>query len=241
MNTASFSISEALGFGWAMVKEKFLFLLAIIVVSGVFAVVPDVIDNFTDNQGVLFFMQVVSVVLGFVIDAGLISVMLSLYDGRAVKIADIFSQYPITFRYFVANVVYGIMVFAGLLLLVIPGVYLALRYQFYKYFLIDKRTDVVESLRESARITEGHKWQLLRFALVILAVNLLGFLALIVGLLVTMPLSMLATVYVYRKLSSPIAETESEQEEKEFLAPIEKESPVIEKVPDSIESLAPIE
>lgn len=208
MNTASFSIKEALGFGWAMTKEKFWFLLALLSVSAFFGVIPDVADAFTDNSGLLFFVKALSFVLGFVIDAGLIFIMLRLHDGQETKVSDIFSQYPITFPYFVVSVVYALMVIVGFILLIVPGIYIALRYQFCTYSMVDKRTDILDSFRQSARITDGHKWHLFRFAWAILGVNILGLLALGVGIFFTLPLSMLANAYVYRKLSSPVAEEE---------------------------------
>lgn len=211
MNTASFSIKEAIGFGWAMTKEKFWFLMAVLAVSAFFAIIPDVVDTFTNNRPILFLAQVASFVLGFVIDAGLVYILLRLHDGKEVKVSDVFSQYPITFRYFVASVIYALMILLGLLFLIIPGIYIALRYQFFNYSLIDKQGDIVSSFKRSAEITEGHKWHLFRFVLALIGVNLLGLLALGVGIFVTIPLSMLAVVYVYRKLSSPIKEGADEE------------------------------
>jgi len=189
-----------------MVKEKFLFLLSLLVISFVFAVIPDVAKKLTDNSAVILLTQIVAAILNFIVDAGLIYVMLRLYDGKDTKIEDLFSQYPITFRYFVAVALYGVTAFIGMILLVVPGVYFMLRFQFYRYFLVDKKMGIMESFRASSKITDGQKWQLFRFALAIFGVNLLGLIVLGVGLIVTIPLSSLATAYVYRKLSSPVAE-----------------------------------
>jgi len=53
---------------------------------------------------------------------------------------------------------------------------------------------------ESNRITRGHKWQLFGFVLLLLLINLLGLLALVVGILVSIPVSTLAFVHAYRVL-----------------------------------------
>jgi uncharacterized membrane protein len=55
------------------------------------------------------------------------------------------------------------MITVGLFLLVVPGVYLALKYQFYGYLIVDKGLGAVEALRESGRITEGAKKDILIF------------------------------------------------------------------------------
>jgi len=53
---------------------------------------------------------------------------------------------------------------------------------------------------ESNRITRGHKWQLFGFVLLLLLINLLGLLALVVGILVSIPVSTLAFMHAYRVL-----------------------------------------
>lgn len=289
MNTSSFSIKDAVGFGWVMMKEKFLFLFALLLISGFFSVLPDVTAYFTYNSVVLFMVQVLALVLGFVVDAGLIYLMLRLRDGQETKILDVFSQYPIAFRYFVAVVWYGLMI-GGLPVLFIAyvnpaflssfmayenplqdfnpqemviifslcvlGAYVMLRYQFYKYFLVDKRVTVVESFSESARITDGHKWQLLRFIAVLFGINLPGLIgltiftdlfhmngmnivALLLGLslFVTIPLAMLATAYVYRSLSAPIVEPEPLEKPEVILEPLPQSASLDEKVSQPLESL----
>ncbi len=62
----------------------------------------------------------------------------------------------------------------------------------------------MEAFRESARMTDGQKGQLFLFGLVIALFNLAGALCLLVGLLFTIPASMMAMAYVYRKLLIPV-------------------------------------
>ncbi len=52
----------------------------------------------------------------------------------------------------------------------------------------------------SSAITRGAKWSLLLLGIFLAAVNLLGVLALFVGLLWTIPTKLVASTYVYRKL-----------------------------------------
>lgn len=57
-------------------------------------------------------------------------------------------------------------------------------------------------MKESWRITKGHKWQLLLLFLALLLVNLLGLLALFVGIFVSVPITMLAFAHAYRTLAT---------------------------------------
>ena len=52
----------------------------------------------------------------------------------------------------------------------------------------------------SSAITRGAKWSLLLLGIFLAAVNLLGVLALFVGLLWTIPTTLVASTSVYRKL-----------------------------------------
>jgi uncharacterized membrane protein len=56
-------------------------------------------------------------------------------------------------------------------------------------------------MKESNRITRGHKWPLLGLVALLILINVLGVLALVVGLLVSIPVSTFAFVQAYRSLS----------------------------------------
>jgi uncharacterized membrane protein len=89
----------------------------------------------------------------------------------------------------------------GFVFLIVPGVYALLTYGFVPLLTIDKGLGVGEAFTESARMTKGHKWHLIGFGLVCMLINLLGAMVLFVGLLFTIPLTLLAYAHVYRTLS----------------------------------------
>ena len=77
---------------------------------------------------------------------------------------------------------------------------------FFKYLIIDKGLGPIEALKESRRITTGQRWQLLLFVLILALLNILGALALFIGLFVTMPVTMIAMAHVYRGLEHKASE-----------------------------------
>jgi len=77
----------------------------------------------------------------------------------------------------------------------------AIKYQFFGYLIVDRGLGPVEAIRKSAGVTDGAKVDLFLFGLLIAGINLLGMLALVVGLFVTLPLSLIAYAHVYRRLS----------------------------------------
>jgi uncharacterized membrane protein len=92
-------------------------------------------------------------------------------------------------------------ILAGILLLYVAGVIFALMFIFAQFFIIDRELGPIAALKESYRITSGHRWDLLGLLLMLTLINLLGMLALFVGLFVTVPITLLAITHAYRVLS----------------------------------------
>jgi uncharacterized membrane protein len=55
-------------------------------------------------------------------------------------------------------------------------------------------------MRLSWEMTRGSCWNLFVFSLLLGVINILGMIALFIGLLITVPLSVVAIGYVYRRL-----------------------------------------
>ncbi len=101
-----------------------------------------------------------------------------------------------------ATILTGLAIIVGLVLLIVPGIIFMLMYMFVMFIVIDRGLGPIKAMKESARITRGYKWQLLGFVLVLTLINLAGALALLVGLLVTVPVTSLAFAHAYRALSA---------------------------------------
>lgn len=90
----------------------------------------------------------------------------------------------------------------GFILLIVPGVIWCIKYSFAPILVIDKKMRPMEAIRESGRLTAGSKGKVFLFGIVSMLVVMLGYIALFVGSLVSIPVSMLAWVHVYRSLES---------------------------------------
>lgn len=78
-------------------------------------------------------------------------------------------------------------------------VYLGVRYSMSRLAVIDG-SDILESLGRSTKLTSGVKWHLVLFLVALIALNLLGLIAFVVGLLLTVPISVIAYSHIYLKL-----------------------------------------
>jgi uncharacterized membrane protein len=146
-----------------------------------------------------FLFWIVQTVLDLVIGIGLVSIALKFIDKKKPQYKDLFYYKPII-NYFLASLLTGLIVIGGLILLIIPGIYFAFRLKFAAYLVIDKNLGPVEAIKKSWKMTKGNVWNLFFFGILLGLINILGFICLLVGLFITVPLSMLATAFVYRKL-----------------------------------------
>ncbi len=102
----------------------------------------------------------------------------------------------------VAVILQMLIVGAGFILLIIPGFIAMVGLAFTTLVIADKGLTAVDALKESWRITKGNRLQIFVLFLVIVLMNLLGALALVVGLLVSIPVSILALAGAYRALTT---------------------------------------
>jgi uncharacterized membrane protein len=99
-----------------------------------------------------------------------------------------------------AHVVISIFSFIGLLFLVIPGLVIAAMYSFTFLFIIDKRMDYWTAMRASHAVVKQDYLGYTLFLIALVALNIVGFLCLVVGLLVTIPMSMAAIAVAYQEV-----------------------------------------
>ena len=205
MSSRHFSKGDAFLFGWETFKGNIWLLVEIgVIVLAVDLLLSGFIASFTDEVPVALRTGVTIVywIVSSLIEVGLVKISLDFCDGRRPSPRELFSGTSFLLRYILSTLIYVIMVTLGLIFLVVPGIYLAIRYQFYSYLIVDKDLDVMGSLKKSAEITKGASLNLALFGLMMIGINLLGVLALGVGLLVTLPVTWLASAFVYRKLES---------------------------------------
>ncbi|MDR2775253.1 MAG: glycerophosphoryl diester phosphodiesterase membrane domain-containing protein [Tannerella sp.] len=107
--------------------------------------------------------------------------------------------------YLAAYLIYSIIIAIGSVLFVIPGIYLALRLQFFMASIIDEDTGIIKSFKRSWEITKGHSMRLFVVMLIMLLISFIGQIALFVGIFVAIPLIVLTYGVVFRRLTTPAA------------------------------------
>lgn len=120
--------------------------------------------------------------------------------GRRAEIGDFFKGFNFFVHTLVAGILIGIFTFLGFIALIIPGLVIAAMYNFTYLFIIDKRMDFWPAMQASHAVVKNDYAGFTWFVILAFLVNVLGFLCLIVGLLVTIPLTFAAVTVAYKEL-----------------------------------------
>ena len=203
MNTLS--IEAAFKFGWETFKKRpgfFIGMTAIIfAVSWATGFIIGLVGMKGNSVG-----GVINLLVTTLLDLGVVATMLKVYDApESANFSDLWhpQQY---LPYLGATVLTAIIVVVGLVLLVVPGIIAATMLLFVKFIVVDRKMAPIEALKESARMTKGHRMTLFLLVLAIAVLNIVGAILLVVPLLVTIPVSTLAMVYAYRKIGHAASE-----------------------------------
>jgi uncharacterized membrane protein len=203
MEEKSFSIEQSLRFGWKTVKENLIFFILVLLAVFCINVIPSAIREAVKEQYRLlaFLISISSFIIQVILSMGLVNISLRFCDGKRVEFSNLFDPVNKTLTAIVSQIVYGFIVVIGIILLIVPGIIWGIKYQFYLYAIVDRDDDPFGALKSSAAITQGHKGELFLFGLTLLGINILGLCAFIIGIVITIPVSVMAVAYAYRVLS----------------------------------------
>jgi uncharacterized membrane protein len=168
-----------IGQGWELVKDDLgTFVLMTIVMSVVNGVVPLLLQGATT--------------------AGFQGACKKKLRGQKPQLGDLFDGFQVFGATLVAHIVISILTFIGVLFLIIPGLVVAAMYIFTFLFIIDKRMDFSAAMRASHAVVKQDYVGYTLFIIVLGLLNFAGVLCLLVGLLVTIPITFAAISVAYR-------------------------------------------
>jgi hypothetical protein len=226
--TAPFSIREAVRFGWEKTRAHSGLVFKCVLTIAALALLQSYFNAQRQIPAAAALDALVSLAQ-VAVGIGLTVVMLKLAKGEPAAYRDIIPSWQIAWRYVLASVVVGILVLLGYGIPIVLGVFalhsvpswpgyitagllmaagavmgtrLMLRYLLVRFAAVDGVHRVGEILRISHRLTRGMLWRLFLFMLVVIGLNILGAAALLVGLLVSIPVTTIALAQVYLELQT---------------------------------------
>ena len=193
---------------------------------------PEILSVPSESSTVNFQQTLVTISISnylaqILLGIGTTRVGLKLCENSRVKFSDLFSDLNIFLEYLFASVIVLSLYLLGTILFIIPAIILALRLQFYGYFILDKKMGSFQAIRQSFRATINFELELLflsflfNFLFIIVSLfssllasiiirnitvspsNLLASipsLIAIVTLLIVTPIQIVANAFIYRRL-----------------------------------------
>jgi hypothetical protein len=136
---------------------------------------------------------------------GLHVMALKSVDGQVPRVEDLFGSLALGPAYLLALVLYCAAVGVGFALLIVPGIFLAIRYCLFAQIITDKSAGALAALRDAAVLARGNWSQLGVLFFVAFLLNMVGAAILGLGLVISFPVSLLAIAGFYRSLRPAIA------------------------------------
>ncbi len=203
-----FSIHSCVSFGWETFKKRPWFFVGasvVIVLVYLFAsAITSAIDALLGGSAKepTLLGSLADYGLSTLISMGVTAFYLAAHDSpETVDLTVLWRPHPF-WKYVGASILIGLVIIVGFILLIVPGIIFALMYMFTTFIVIDRGLGPLDAMKESKSITHGHKWPLLGLGCVLLLINIAGAIALLVGLLVTIPVTSLAFTHAYRELQA---------------------------------------
>ena len=223
--TAPFSVGAAFGYGWNKFKANLgpILIVAVVLfavvaviqilqyaVSGgsntAFEVDPNTGQLESTSPGMLggsiiasLFFGALSFLAQLVIESGIVKGSLDLTRGRAISLGTMFSGIDFV-QVLIASLILAVATIIGIVLCVLPGLAVLFLTSFTLYFIIDKGMPAIEAIKASVSFTMANAGTLIVFFLACIAAYIVGALLCGVGLLVAVPVVVIAQAYAYRTL-----------------------------------------
>jgi len=106
-----------------------------------------------------------------------------------------------------ANILMGLIIGAGIIMLIVPGIIFACKLAFVPFLVIDKKLDATEAIRQSWNMTKGFSGTIFLMGLVSFLIALAGIICLIVGIFPAAIWIELAFAGIYWVVSEKLAAT----------------------------------
>lgn len=194
-------ISKILGESWSIFTKNWVKIYGLLLLPFALVFIQEILYSITDMQGITaFIFSIVYTLVQLVVSMGVLKALLYIVRDKEVDIDTILSTKHLLIPYIIATILVALMVAFGIILFIIPGIYLAIKYMFVPYLIVDKEFKAMEAIKKSAEMTKDIKWSLLAFSVIAVLIGYGGIFIFFIGLLVTLPLMTVAYSVLYERV-----------------------------------------
>jgi hypothetical protein len=205
-------IGEILSLAFEGFKRTWGVLIGAFVVDAILTQIPGGISNGIVASGAIdqgsaaqVIIQLVLTLVGLAVGAFMASGLLKIYitaaRGGQPNFGDLFSGGSKMFSILAVQILMGLAILLGLILLVVPGIILALGLSYSTYFVADADMGPIDAMKASWAATTGSKAKLFLFGFVAFFIAMGGVLACCVGVFPAVAITALAQAMIYVRIS----------------------------------------
>ncbi len=173
--------------GWRQMWKYFLELFLIGIIGFIIGIPSGIGGSEGEASAVLSILGVLGFIYGILVvgptDYGVDFAFLKAARGDKLEIRDMFEAFRNYWNAVLANILVGVIVLIGLFLLIVPGIIFACKLAFTPYLVVDRKIAVIEAVKESWRMTNGHAWKVFLIGLLAIPIVIVGLLCLVVGII----------------------------------------------------------
>lgn len=188
-------------FGLSYMGIVFVFMIPLGLLEGFMGVPQDGTEPNGSQVAVSALSQIVQNVVSIFFGIGAAMFGLGMVKETNPGIGLLFSGGRHFFSVLGASILFGLIVVIGIICLVVPGIWLALRLGQFQLAIVDRNLGPIEGLKASWEMTRGNALSLIVLGLAIFGICLLGLLALGIGLLWAYPTAFIAGSAAYLNMS----------------------------------------
>lgn len=217
-----FSAPEAIAWGWRKFSENagavIVAMLAILGVTIVLGFVTSLLGGgftatsptpgefqFQSTGPGEFLAQLIQSAVSIFLTGVAAKAALEVTEGKPFDFFGAFRKVNIL-QLIIAGVVVGIATLIGFVLLIIPGLIVMFLTYLTTYSIVDGDRSAIDGIKHSVKLVSDNVGDALLLAVLNVLVVIAGFIALCVGLVVAIPVTVFATAYAYRAFNGqPVA------------------------------------
>ena len=186
-----FNPSDAISEGWTLFRKN----------PGPFVIYAFIVVAISLGGSMIPIVGSIAVgVIGPVLTAGWYLGARKLDITNQVETGDFFKSFDFFVQLLLGGIVGGLLTLLGTILLILPGIWIAVGIVFVYQLIVFAGIDFWEAIKLSIKVITKQWWSFFGFVILIFLINLLGVIALGVGLLISIPVSYLAIYCAYKKV-----------------------------------------
>jgi uncharacterized membrane protein len=214
---APFQVGDAFNYGWKKFQEYLgpiliamvIFLVVQLVVAGIGSLFVGGVGEITDPDDIgvgMFFsfgyliFSLLSALVSLLIQAAVVRGALDITKGERIDLQTFLSTENLG-QIVLASIILAVGTAIGLILCVIPGLILIFFSQFTYQFIIDKGLPAFDAIKASFNLVNQNLGPVVGLFFASILAFFVGALLCGIGLIVAIPVTIIATAYAYRRLS----------------------------------------